>query len=91
MLRATSRGLLWFLTGAFHAIAAVVTIPLALHWRYCGTWAVIIALCVMIGFSLGDTGSVSHWEHFLYTSRYLIPASYLYLYTVRRQSAKLHS
>jgi len=91
MLRASSRGFLWFLTGAFHAVAAVVTLPLALRSRYALLWSLIIGFCIMIGFSTVETGPVSWWEHFLYTSRYLIPASYLYLYTVRRQSAKLHS
>jgi len=74
----------WFLTGFAHAAAAVVTLPLALGWRRSATWAFVLAGSLGFLFVSMDTQTdVAMWEHSLYISRYLLPATWIMLASSR--------
>jgi hypothetical protein len=79
MARRARAGLLWPLTGAFHLVSALVTVSmLSKRFSRPWLWSASIGVLVMVVFTLLDRSDVPPWEHFLYVTRYLVPASYLY-------------
>lgn len=80
MARNPGNRLLWPVTAITHAIAAIAAVGILLRRRALEL-AVLLPALVMVGFTIDGSVrelGVPAWEHLLYTSRYLIPAAFLY-------------
>jgi hypothetical protein len=78
--QAAARARLWLLAAFAHLVAAVVTVPL-LAGRLISParGAALLALVVALVFTAADReGLVAWWEHLIYTSRYFLPALWLW-------------
>jgi hypothetical protein len=77
--QASARARLWILAAFAHLVAAVVTVPLLAGRFRPATGAALLALVVALVFTAADReGAIPWWEHLIYTSRYFLPAVWLW-------------
>jgi hypothetical protein len=78
--RGRDRAALWIVAAFAHLVAAVVTVPLlARRLSSPARGAALLALVVGLIFTAADReGAVAWWEHLIYTSRYFLPAVWLW-------------